>query len=147
MRAYILYIIEYDWILDCCFFSVNLPPVTQNQFYNVSSNLQYAMPGGSAVKNPPATHASQEMQVQSLSQKDSLEEEPTPVFLPGESHGQRSLVDYNLQVAKSDTTEATSHACSDMTALEKDRIKHHTSVKQYLQLLLNHFYTFQLTTC
>ena len=54
------------------------------------------MPGGSAVKNPPATHASQEMQVQSLSQKDSLEEEPTPVFLPGESHGQRSLADYNL---------------------------------------------------
>ena len=61
------------------------------------------MPGGSAVKNPPATQVSQEMQVQSLSQKDSLEAESTPVVLPGESHGQRSLADYNLQVAKSQT--------------------------------------------
>ena len=45
----------------------------------------------------------QETQVQSLGQEDSLEKEmgdplekgrawlPTPVFLPGESHGQRSL--------------------------------------------------------
>ena len=32
------------------------------------------------------------MQVQSLGQEDPLEEEIlTPVFLPGESHGQRSL--------------------------------------------------------
>ena len=35
------------------------------------------------------------MQVGSLGQKDPLEkEEPTPVFLPEESHGQRSLVVY-----------------------------------------------------
>ena len=36
----------------------------------------------------------QETRVQSLGQKDPLEKEwlPTPVFLPGESHGQRSLV-------------------------------------------------------
>ena len=34
--------------------------------------------------------------------------QPTPVFLPGESHGQRSLVGYSLQSRKeSDTTEAT----------------------------------------
>ena len=34
--------------------------------------------------------------------------QPTPVFLPGESHGQRSLVDYSPQGRKeSDTTEAT----------------------------------------
>ena len=33
---------------------------------------------------------------------------PTPVFLPGESHGQKSLVDYSLWGCKeSDTTEAT----------------------------------------
>jgi len=30
--------------------------------------------------------------------------QPTPVFLPGESHGQRSLVGYSKE---SDTTEAT----------------------------------------
>ena len=40
------------------------------------------------VKNPPAV---QETQVRFLGQKDPLEEgmQPTPVFLPGESHGQR----------------------------------------------------------
>ena len=33
---------------------------------------------------------------------------PTPVFLPGESHGQRSLVNYSPWGHKeSDTTEAT----------------------------------------
>ena len=42
------------------------------------------------------------MWVQPLGQEDPLEEawQPTPVFLPGESQGQRSLVG-------SDTTEAT----------------------------------------
>ena len=37
------------------------------------------------------------MQVQCLGQEDPLEQEmaPTPVFLPGKSHGQRSLVDYS----------------------------------------------------
>ena len=39
----------------------------------------------------------QEMQVQSLGWEDPLEEkwQPTLVFLPGQSHGQRSLVDYS----------------------------------------------------
>ena len=42
------------------------------------------------VKNLPAM---QETWVQSLGQEDPLEKEwpPTPVFLPGEFHGQRSL--------------------------------------------------------
>ena len=39
----------------------------------------------------------QEMWVQSLGQEDPLEKEmqPIPVFLPGKSHGQRSLVGYS----------------------------------------------------
>ena len=39
----------------------------------------------------------QETQVQSLGQEDPLEEawQPTPVFFPGESHGQRSLAGYS----------------------------------------------------
>ena len=37
----------------------------------------------------------QETQVQSLDQEDPLEEQATPIFLPGECHGQRSLVDYS----------------------------------------------------
>ena len=37
--------------------------------------------------------------------------QPTPVFLPGESHGQKSLVGCGPQCHKeSDTTEATEHA-------------------------------------
>ena len=37
------------------------------------------------------------MQFRFLGRKDPLEEEmaTTPVFLPGKSHGQRSLVDYS----------------------------------------------------
>ena len=40
----------------------------------------------------------QEMRVQSMGGEDPLEEEMathSPVFLPGESHGQRSLVGYS----------------------------------------------------
>ena len=46
------------------------------------------------VKNLPAV---QETQVQSLGREDPLEKGmvPTPVFLPGESHGQRSLAGYS----------------------------------------------------
>ena len=39
----------------------------------------------------------QEMWVQSLGQDDSLDRkwQPTPVFLPGKSHGQRSVGGYS----------------------------------------------------
>ena len=39
----------------------------------------------------------QETRVRSLDQEDTLEEgmQPTPVFLPGESPGERSLEGYN----------------------------------------------------
>ena len=50
----------------------------------------------------------QETWVQSLGREDHLEKEmqPTPVFLPGESHGQRSLVGYSSRGHKElDTTE------------------------------------------
>ena len=45
-------------------------------------------------KNPPAM---QETWVSSLGREDPLEEgmQPTPVFWPGEFHGQTSLVDYS----------------------------------------------------
>ena len=49
------------------------------------------------------------MWVQFLDQEDPLEEEmaPTPVFLPGKLHGQRSLVGYSPRGHRrgSDTTE------------------------------------------
>ena len=49
------------------------------------------------VTNLPANAGDIEMQARSLGWEDPLEEEiePTPVFLPGESHGQRSLADYS----------------------------------------------------
>ena len=59
------------------------------------------------VKNPPAMR---ETWVQSLDWEDPLEKErlATPVFCPGESHGQKSLVGYSPQGHKeSDMTEAT----------------------------------------
>ena len=59
-----------------------------------------------SVKNPPAMQ--QETQVRSLGQEDLLEKgwQPTPVFLPGESHGQRRLEGYRKEL---DTTEQLNH--------------------------------------
>ena len=74
------------------------------------------------MKNPNVLHrlpwwlsrqGTQEMQVRSLDQEDPLEEGmATPVFLPGESHGQRSLEGYTPQSHKeSDMTEVAQQAC------------------------------------
>ena len=55
----------------------------------------------------------QETQVQSLGQEDPLEEDIAThsVFLPGVSHGRRSLEGYSPQGHKeSDMTEVTEHA-------------------------------------
>ena len=69
------------------------------------------------VKNPPASTGDIRdassipgRKVQSLGWEDPLEKEmqPTPVFLPGESHGQRRLVGFRSEGHKgSDMTEAT----------------------------------------
>ena len=68
--------------------------------------------GGSVLKNQSANAGDW---VWSLNQEDPLEKEmaTTPVFLPGESHGQRSLVGYSPYGHKeSDMTEETKYACS-----------------------------------
>ena len=55
------------------------------------------------VKNLPVM---QESRVQSLNWEGSLEKEPIPVSLPGETHGQRRLVGYSPWGHKeSDTNE------------------------------------------
>ena len=56
--------------------------------------MSMGFPGGSPLKNPPAV---QETRVQSLVWEDPLEKgvAPTPVFLPGQSPGQGSLVGYS----------------------------------------------------
>ena len=57
------------------------------------------------------------MHVRSLAWEDPLEEgmvQLTPVFMPGESHEQRSLAGYGTQGRKeSDTTEVTQDAHTD----------------------------------
>ena len=57
------------------------------------------LPGGSEVRNPPVDAGTTGTWVQSLMGKISCRRawQPTPVFLPGESHGQRSLVGYSPQ--------------------------------------------------
>ena len=60
-------------------------------------------------KNLPAV---QKTQVRSLGWEDPLEKEwlPTPVFLPGEFHGQRSLMGHSPGGCKElDTTERLTH--------------------------------------
>ena len=65
------------------------------------------------VKNPPAIAEMEEMWVQSLGRENPQEEgmedwQPTPVFLSGESYGQRSLAGYNPWGHKElDMTEET----------------------------------------
>ena len=70
-------------------------------------HIYRGFPHGSDRENPSAMQGTW---VHSLGWEDSLEREqqPTLVFLPGEFHGQRSLVGYSLWDHKeSDTTEAT----------------------------------------
>ena len=60
----------------------------------------------------------QETRVRSLGWEDPLEKwQPTPAFLPGESHGQRSLAGCSPWVCKeADTTERLSTAHSTTSA-------------------------------
>ena len=77
--------------------------------YNLS-HLK-CFPSGSVVKNPPEKQEIQESWVWYLCGKDRLEEEMAnpfhiPVFLPGQSYGQRSLAGYSPWDCKElDTTE------------------------------------------
>ena len=63
-------------------------------FVRLSDLQSITFPGGSDVKNLPKI---QETQVPSLGWEDLLEKrwQPTPVLLPGESRGQRSLEGYS----------------------------------------------------
>ena len=74
----------------------------------ISFRIDWASLIAQLVKNPPAM---QETRVYSLVSEDPLEKEMAShsVFLPGESHGQRSLAGYSLWGCKeSDTTEQLS---------------------------------------
>ena len=90
-------------------------------------------PGGTSGKEPICQCGRHEMQVQSLDQEDPLERkcQPTPVFLPGESHGQQSLLDYSPWDHKElDTTEWITHMHIHIQQV-------HWSCKSRLKLTLN----------
>ena len=73
-------------------------------------------PGGTVVKNLPA-NAGDTGDVGSIpgSGKIPWRRKWQPVFLPGESHGQRSLAGYGPWGHKeSDTTEHTHNTCSNI---------------------------------
>ena len=85
----------------------------------------WGFPGRAVVKNLPA-HAEDARDVGGFRPwvrkiPWSRNWQPTPVFLPGKSHGQRNLADYSPWVCKdSDTTD---NECA------------HTHVKRHLNLL------------
>ena len=58
---------------------------------------ELGFPDISGVKNPPTMHEMEEISIRSLGGEDPWRRkwQPTPVFLPGESHGQRSLAGYS----------------------------------------------------
>ena len=77
------------------------------------------------VKNP---YAVQETQVQSLGQKDPWRREwlPTPIFLLGDFHGQRSLVGYSPWGRKE---SGTTMRLTLLLLLEQSRVVHSALVK------------------
>ena len=71
--------------------------------FRAHSESEWASLVAQEVKNLPAVP---ETRVRSLGQEDPLKCQPTPVSLPGKSHGQRSLVACSLWGLKEwDTTE------------------------------------------
>ena len=78
----------------------------------------------------------QEMQVQSLGWEDPQRKkwQPTPIFLPGKSHGQRSLVGCSPWGHKElDTTERVNNNKSHYTTLQQKPGKFSTCVQLHLK--------------
>ena len=83
-------------------------------------HLSVAFPDGSDGKEP-ACNAGFDPRVQKIPWR--REWLPTPVFLPGEFHGQRSLVGYSPQGhKKSDTTELLTLSASSISTFLVSRI-------------------------
>ena len=81
--------------------------LTANVVLGVTSSPGF--PAGSAAKNLPAKQEPQDPWVKKIPWRSTWQ--PTPIFSPGESHGQRSLVGYRPRGHKElDTTEETARA-------------------------------------
>ena len=98
-----------------------------------SPEYYLGFPDDSAVKNPAAVQETQETQVPSLGQEDTLEKEMTThsSIFAGKSHRQRSLVGYSPCCKKLDITESLSTPA-------------HTSIIHPLGLSTDYFVPFNL---
>ena len=77
-------------------------------------------PGGSVIKNPTAMQEMQEMHpwIRKIPWRRAWQ--PTSVFLPGESHGQRSLAGYSPWGHKElDMTEVTEYHAQERMMLDQ----------------------------
>ena len=93
------------------------------------------------VKNLPANTGDQRCGFDPWVRKIPCRREwlPTPVFLPGESHGQRNLVGYSpLGGKESDTTAVTLHTHTHTQAILESLHPNHV-VKYKLQATLSGF--------
>ena len=70
--------------------SVNL---SQEKDFLFLKSISLCFPGGPMVKNPPANAGDPGLIPRKISWRRKWQ--PTPVFLPGEFHGQRSLAGYS----------------------------------------------------
>ena len=89
---------QYIWyvshVAKCACMYIHLKNCWKNVYQNINSYPQWVSLVAQTVKNLPAV---QETQVLSWVRKIPWRREwlPTPVFLPGEFHGQRSLAGYS----------------------------------------------------
>ena len=93
------------------------------------------------VKNLPAA---QKTWIQSLGQKDPWRNEwlPTPLFLPGEFHGERSLAGYSPWLAKMfDITERLTHTGKYLVVFAIIYIYIYTHTHTYTYLCIQHTQT------
>ena len=104
--------VNLPWEVAAC-----LPPRTRADFKTPCRQTR-AFLVAQLVKNPPAMLQPQfDSWVGKIRWKKTRQ--PTPVFLPGESHGQRSLAGYSPwgpTTEESDTAEATKHRTADTGA-------------------------------
>ena len=98
--------------------------------------MEVGFPGGGVVKTCLPTHKTPEMWVRCLDPEDPEKEmQPAAVFLPGKSHGQRSLVGYSLWCHKeSDRTVAWFRKSSLYTACWRSGLSRIAEFVMYIKV-------------
>ena len=85
-------------------------PRTVCDLFQLLTGHLAGFPGGTMVKNPPASAGDTGLKMGGK-MPERRKWQPTPIFLPRKSHGQRSLAGYSPRGCKeSDTTEGRSTA-------------------------------------